>query len=313
MPSPRRWLRRIADAAFGTPFERALAHGRRNPGEGVLMLWNRGLGDIALGVVPLMLAARDALPEAPITVLTRADLAAPFALTPASRVIPVPGLQRGASMDLEAACERVGIDAKAFGVVLAAPDPSRWLAHGRDPRPTRLSWRPEWDALAAPLLPATAATLVAAHVSSETARHYGYVKDWPAERWRALLAEFPAGSGVHWVLLGLSGEEAFPGDNVTDLRGRTDFPALMAVIRRSRVLLGPDSGVLSCAYFIADPRPLAVISLWADPRQGVLKRGEPSPNPSLVHVPILAPGEDMARLAVAPVAAALRGALGSIG
>ena len=24
-------------------------------------------------------------------------------------------------------------------------------------------------------------TLIAAHVSSETAKHYGYVKDWPAE------------------------------------------------------------------------------------------------------------------------------------
>jgi hypothetical protein len=55
--------------------------------------------------------------------------------------------------------------------------------------------------------------------------------------------------------------------------------------------------------------PLALVSLWSDPRQGILRQGSPSPNPQLVHVPIVGRDEDVRNIGVDDVEAALRQAL----
>lgn len=313
MPSARALLRRLVDRTRGTAFDRAIDRLAREPRDGVLLGWNRGLGDVALGLSPLFERLRREAPAARITVLTRPDLHDAFSLTSADRVLAVPSWKRGAAIDFEAACRDRGVDPTRFAAVFPEPDPTRWLEGRRHRDLPRLAWRADWDRLADPLLPAApGVTTIAAHVSSETAGHYGYSKDWPAGAWRELLAAFPAGSGVRWVLLGLAAEAAFAGDNVVDLRGRTPLPALLAVVRGSRVLVAPDSGVLSLAYYLADPHPLDVVSVWADPGQGVLKQGTASPNPRLAHRPLLAPGGDLARLPVATVASAVRESLASM-
>ena len=55
--------------------------------------------------------------------------------------------------------------------------------------------------------------------------------------------------------------------------------------------------------------PLDVISLWSDPRQGILLQDCPSPNPRLRHVALQGPGEDVRRLGVDEVEAAVRAAI----
>jgi hypothetical protein len=54
---------------------------------------------------------------------------------------------------------------------------------------------------------------------------------------------------------------------------------------------------------------LTLVSLWSDPRQGILRQGSPSPNPQLVHVPIVGRDEDVRNIGVDDVEAALRQAL----
>lgn len=310
MPSLSSLARRFSDRTFGTSFERTLASAARRPKPEFLFFWNRGLGDIALGLVPLFLRIHQLAPGARIVIVTREELRSAFGISGADEVHVIPGLKREDRADMRHACARLGIKLQRFAAVFGYPDPNRWLEGHRREHPPRLPWNKDWDALA-PALPAGAGIVVGAHVNSETARYYGYRKDWPAERWQELFSRFGPDSGVRWVLLGYEAKPGYQGANITDLRGATDFPALMSLLRnRLRVLVAPDSGILSMGYYIDASFALDVISLWADPRQGVLHQGVPSPNPLLRHYPLVAPGEDIRALPVETVEAALRNSLG---
>lgn len=314
MPSLKHYARHAADRLFGTAFDRALRKAGAAGNGRFLFYWNRGLGDIALGLVPLFLRIRREIPGARIEVLTRPELADAFSLTGVDAVHVLAGQPRESRVDLAKACATLGLDAAAFGTVFDYPDPNRWLTGRRQVDPPVLSWNPAWDRDLDALLPERPdEILIGAHVNSETARYYGYRKDWPAECWQALMARHTARTRVHWVLLGNDRQARFVGDNLTDLRGRTDFPALMALVRgRLRVLVAPDSGVLTMAYYLEGDSPLEVVSLWADPRQGVLLQGCPSPNSRLHHVPLVGPGEDVTRLGVEEVDRALKAALAAV-
>jgi len=308
MPSLKFLARRLTDRTFGTAFDRALARARGDPRNRFLFFWNRGLGDIALGLVPLFLRIRAEVPGARIEVITREELRAPFELTAVDAIHSIPALRREARVDIARACEPLGMDPGQFAAVFDYPDPNRWLADRREEFPPRLAWSPAWDVLAERFesIP-RGRRVIGAHVNSETARHYGYLKDWPAESWQALFSRFAQSADVHWVLFGRGTEPRFAGDRITDLRGQTSFPELMSVIKnRCAVLVAPDSGVLTMAYYLDAAFPLEGISLWSDPRQGILLQGCPSPNPLLRHTPLLSPAEDVRNLSVDAVDAALR-------
>ncbi len=308
--SVKRVSRLLADRLQGTPFDRALRAARDAGRHEFVFGWNRGLGDIALGLVPLFARIRAADPDARITVFTRDELADAFRLTDADAVHGIAGVVRGTAIDPLAAAGAAGITLDPGATIFGDPDPTRWLDGRRQAHPPSLAWDAAWDARADRLVPAAADTVfIGAHVNSETAQHYGYVKDWPAAAWAQLFARFPA-RPVRWVLFGNAATDDYPQSNVVDLRGRTDFLDLLAVIRaRCRVLVAPDSGVLTCAYYLAQRSPLEIVSLWSDPRQGVLKQDCASPNPALVHTPLVAPGEDVRNLAVADVERAVARAL----
>ena len=299
--NPKRWTRALSDHVRGTAFDRALRAAASSGRHRYVFAWNRGLGDIALGLVPLFMMIRAADPRARIEVVTREDLVQPFELAGVDAIHVVPALARGTQVD-------VSMHERADTVAFADPDPTRWLDGRRGELPPRLAWRDEWNALADRLMPAAPhAVTVGAHVASETAQYYGYVKDWPADRFRALFARF---ADVRFVLFGHAADAPFALPNVVDLRGRTSFLDVLSVIRnRCRVLIAPDSGVLTAAYYLDATFPLDVISLWSDPRQGIRKQGCPSPNAMLRHVALDGAGEDVRNIGVDAVAAALERAV----
>jgi len=307
----KRWSRVIADRVRGTEFERMLALARREGRREFAFAWNRGLGDIALGLVPLFARIREAIPGSRIVVFTRPDLADAFSLAGVDSVHAIAGLVRDARIDVESEARRAGIVLAADATVVADPDPTRWLEGWRQRYAPSLRWDHANDAQADALVPRFAGDVViGAHVHSETAQYYGYVKDWPAQRWQALIARFPASRNVRWLLFGHARGDTLAADNVVDLRGRTTFISLLAVIRtRCRVLVAPDSGVLTAAYYLQGDAPLDVISLWSDPRQGILKQRCASPNPNLRHMPLLGREEDVRNLGVDEVAAAIDAAI----
>ena len=233
------------------------------------------------------------------------------ALAAVDDVVIVEGLARDAPLDPARAALAHGIVFRGEPVVFAEADPTRWLDGRRTAFPPRLAWKPAFDALARRfVVPSDGRFIIGAHVNSETAQYYGYVKDWPAASWRELIARFPAGRGVHWILFGNAPTPPFDFANVTDLRGQTTLLELLALTRtRCRVLLAPDSGILTAVYYLDGEQPLEVISLWSDPRQGVLKQGCPPPNPALRHHPLIGAGDDVQRLPVADVEAVVAAAL----
>ncbi|TMI05759.1 MAG: glycosyltransferase family 9 protein, partial [Betaproteobacteria bacterium] len=191
MPSLKSIARRFSDRAFGTAFDHALARSRHAPRNSFLFYWNRGMGDVALCLVPLFARIRSEAPGARIAVITRDELKAPFELADVDEVYVLPGLQREARVDLAGACTTLGLDLGEFGTVFDYPDPNRWLEGRRHEFPPTLSWNPQWDVYAERLLPVPPNQIViGAHVHSETAGYYGYVKDWPAAAWQSLFARF---------------------------------------------------------------------------------------------------------------------------
>ena len=310
MPSLRFLARRFADRAFGTEFDRALGRARADSRRGFLFFWNRGLGDIALGLVPLFLRIRQEFPGARIEVITREELRAPFELVGVDALHVMQGLAREGRIDLARDAPGLGIEPDRYAAIFDYPDPNRWLEGRRAEYPPVLRWNSRWDGLAARFPEVAAGRIViGAHVNSETARYYGYVKDWPADSWQALIGRF-ADARIQWVLFGNCAEDAISGPNVVDLRGRTTFAELMSLIRnRCRVLVAPDSGVLTMAYYLEAQFPLDVVSLWADPRQGILLQGCASPNARLHHVALQSPGEDIRKLPLEMVEAAVQAAM----
>jgi len=88
---------------------------------------------------------------------------------------------------------------------------------------------------------------------------------------------------------------------VFDLRGKTSLLEWLSFIQQCSTLLLPDSGLLAMAYYLDVSFPIDIISLWADPCQGILKQGVASPNGQLRHYPLVATAGDLATLEVEQV------------
>ena len=295
----------------------ALAEAKRRGTRRVILAWNKGLGDIALGIVGLVVLIRDALPRAEVVVLTREDLAEAFTLVPGvDAVHAVPGWRREASRwgspteaVVAAAAAKVGALTEG---TLVLPDVrwGPWWAAQVGRFVPRLLWRREWDALAEPLVgPAGGERRrLAIHVDSETGYFYRYNKNWGSRRWRDLFAMVGAEAPPRIFLLGKAVGERFALPFVVDLRGRTGLREALAVILSTGVCIAPDSGLLTFAYFLDVARPLSLISLWASAEHGILRYGVDSPNPRLRHAPLVGRGGDIMTIEVAEVARSLEGA-----
>src|SRR4029453_9574659 len=98
--NPKRWTRALSDRVRGTEFERILRGAAPANRHRFVFAWNRGLGDIALGLVPLFLRIRAADTQARIEVVTREDLAEPFELAGVDALHVLPGLVRGSPVDV---------------------------------------------------------------------------------------------------------------------------------------------------------------------------------------------------------------------
>lgn len=312
---PRKFIRRFADAAFGTPWERHLRRARLRGTERVLVVWNRGLGDIALGLSQVIAELRERLPGIELVVLTREDLAECFAMLPVDRVLVDADLRRGSTDAIRQSMRRAGFEPTPRDLVLVELDPTRWF-RGTRRKPPVLRWPDDADArvrrfddrflvdgdggAGGPWID------IACHVSSETAAFYRYRKDWPIDCWQAMADDLASRHRVRFVLFGLAGGAALERVPCIDLRGATSILDALALIRhRCPLLVAPDSGLLTMTYYLDGDAPVDVVSLWADPRQGILKHATASPNPSLRHVALIGADEQVENVPVADAVAAV--------
>jgi ADP-heptose:LPS heptosyltransferase len=270
----------------------------------ILIPWNRGLGDIALGLYGLTHRIREFIPDAEITFVTRSDLQAGFALLENVRVLMAPEWKRGKPFDIAQTLQQMNIDRNAFDLIITNPDPSRFLAWQRGRLIPRLQWKKEWDELHRRFSLQPGKFYVGVHVQTET--NYAYEKNWPLESWQQLFQWLRKEKAAEIILFGFAKSPSFATDGIVDLRGETSLFEMLSIIKnRCSLLVVPDSGVLSLTYYISASFPLKVVSLWADPNQGVLKQSVPSPNPELVHIPLLGPDGKVSQISLQTVINAL--------
>lgn len=284
------------------PFDVMLKDAASKGHKKILVAWNRGLGDIALGLYALVHRIREYMPDAKITFLTRPDLKDGFLLLADVDIIASPTIVRGREFSVAEEMEKMGRSLADFDLVIEKPDPTRWLYWQIGKLTPRLAWKSEWDELHKKFSLPKEGDAIGVHVQTETC--YNYEKNWPEAYWNQFFSK--TGSKAHFFLFGFKKEPVFEGPNIVDLRGKTNLLEMLSIIKnRCTHLVVPDSGVLSLTYYLDIATPLRVVSLWADPAQGILKQKVASPNRSFSHVAMIGKNKDTSRIPVDEVMLAL--------
>jgi len=257
----------------------------------ILLFWNRGLGDIPLGLFAIVHQIRAFIPKAEITFLTRPNLRDGFTLLGGVEILVAESLKRGDEVDIPSLLQEVGKDPGDYDLILEKPNPTHWVSWQHGKLTPLLHWQEEWDSLWKDYPLDDSETYIGAHVQTET--NYAQWRDWPASHWEALFEKINA-RGEKVILFGFEKTPTFSSPNLVDLRGETPlFPLLSIIKNRCRALVVPDSGISSMAYFLNTSFPLKHITLWADPYMGILKQNVPSPNPELTHIPLIGKDKDI--------------------
>ncbi len=284
-------LKKIARKIGPNPLDRLLKRAKKKKQKRILLFWNRGLGDIALGLYAIVHQIRIYIPDAEITFVTRPNLVDGFALLGGVNVISLPGLKRGDKINLVD-----HIDQTDFDLILDNPNPTHWVDWQLGKLTPILHWQSRWDGLCENLDLDRNEKYIGAHVQTET--NYGHWRNWPIESWQALFKKITKG-GKKVLLFGFEQEPKFEIPGVIDLRGKTPLFTLLSIIKnRCEALVVPDSGVSSMVYFLKEDFPIKHISLWAETNMGILKQNVPSPNRLLQHIPILGKDKNITNITV---------------
>lgn len=305
-------LRRLKDFFNPHDLHKVIGNASRLGHRKFLVIWNRGLGDIPLGLYAFVQRVKEYILDAEITFITRPDLLEAFSLLEGVHAVQVPWWQRGNKLtksDATDALKRLALQTD-YDVIIESIDPTHRLSDQIGRIVPRLIWHDSYDAIckkfAASFAPHIGKTIVGVHLQSETQGCYGYKKDWDIERWQSLL-HMMSREDFFIVLFGLKKDPAFSAGNILDLRGETNLLECLSIIKNyCNVFLAPDSGILSITYYIDAFFPLLVISLWADPNQGVLKQKVHSPNKGLRHIPLIGKDRDISDITVAQVYEAIK-------
>ena len=299
-------LQTVKHWVFRDPFDvavsKAAAEGKKN----FLVVWNRGLGDIPLTFYAATKRIRNYVPEAKITFLTRPDLEEGFVMLGGVEILVNPNIRRKQEFVLDDALAQVGHHLSDFDHVFEELDTDRWFKWQLGKLTPKLIWRDEWDSLSERFGLGTYRPLIGVHVQTETV-YRRYDKNWSLDCWRVFFTRATRELNAHIVLFGFQPIPQFEGEGIIDLRGKTTLIEMMAIIKNCCThLVAPDSGVLCMTYYLDVDAPLAVISLWGDPRYGVLRQRVASPNPQLRHYPLIGWKRKIAKIPVEAVLDCIR-------
>ncbi len=301
-------LKKLLGPFRPNPFDKLLKQMVKEEKSRFLIVWNRGLGDIPLGLYALVYRIRSYIPRASVTFMTRKDLADTFSMLEDVKVIVGETWERGKPIDIDATLKEHQLSPNMFDVVLEKPDPTRWLKWQLGTLTPKLNWNEEWDILVDQYGLDPNQIYIGCHVQTETGAFYGYEKNWDLRTWRNLFKKIHEEKRGKILLFGMDNEPAFLMEDVIDLRGKTNLFQMLSVIKnRCRYLVAPDSGILSIAYYVNASYPIRVVSLWADPRQGVLRQKVDSPNPQFEHIPLHGKNDNVANITLSAVYEALFG------
>jgi ADP-heptose:LPS heptosyltransferase/molybdopterin-guanine dinucleotide biosynthesis protein A len=268
-------------------------------GKKILLGWNRGLGDIALGLYAIVERIRTFIPDAEIVFLTRQGLVDGFSMLSQIRVLVAPNWKRGEG-NVTDALREMGIDPKGFDLIIERPNPTDWVSWQRGTVTPRLKWNEAHELLWKKFGLSQDVRYIGAQPIAET--NYGLWRNWPLERWNELFDRIETQENTKVLLFGFGDEPKFSQKCVVDLRGKTTLFELLSIAKNclSAAIL-PDSGILSMIYYLDASFPIRVLSLWGDPNHGILKQAVASPNPELRHTPLIGALRNLGTVSVSQV------------
>jgi molybdopterin-guanine dinucleotide biosynthesis protein A len=273
-----------------------LKRAKKRGASSVLIGWNRGLGDLPLGLFAMVKRIQEELPLAKITFLTRDGLQKGFELLEGVEALVEPTWERGVPYQIPSDL------AKKYDLVLKWPRPTDWVRSQIGKVVPKLLWKKEWDKLSDDFPPGYNYIAVQTKVESG----YAEWRNWKKESYQELFDRLEEKSDIRVLLIGAEKGEPFQGKHLIDLRGQTTLFHVLSILKNrcSKALL-PDSGILSLVYYLDVPFVLRCVSLWSDAAQGILKQNVPSPNPLLDHRPLVGEKRDAAKIEVDAVWKAL--------
>lgn len=290
----------------GNEFDRLMKKSAKAGKKKILVPWNRGLGDIALGLYALVHRLKTFIPDAEITFITREELGEAFGLLEGTDVIRVPWWQRGLPLDIEETLKRLNIKANDHDMIIEKINPTKWLSWQIGKLTPRLFWKIEYDNLCN-RFDLHGKIHIGAHINTETQQFYGYKKDWSLDNWKALFEKISEKPDIKIILFGLNKTEPFKLPSIIDLRGETSLLEMLSIIKNCcNTLIAPDGGILSIVYYLDVFFPLNVISLWGDANQGIMKQAVSSPNKGLQHFPLIGNNKDISTIKVEDVFGKIR-------
>lgn len=256
--------------------------------------WNRGLGDIALGLYAMVQRIHEIIPDAAITFVTRENLKQGFSMLEGVKTIVALDWKRGQPAAIDESLK------KQFDLIIENPSPTDWVQWQRGRVVPRLKWERAHDGLCEKFPLSNGCTCIGVQIVTET--NHGPWRNWPLEKWKELFDRLEKLGNVKVLLFGFESEVQFTNKNIVDLRGKTDLFELVSIIKnRCHTLIVPDSGIASIIYYLDASFPLRLVTLWADPYQGILKQRVPSPNAQLIHCPLIGERRDLSTIAVKQV------------
>lgn len=302
-----KFLKKCRDLVIN-PFDEQLKKAHQQQKRRFLIVWNRGLGDIALGLYAMVHRIKEWVPHAHIVFVTRNDLAQGFELLEGVDVLVDEKWKRGEPIQLEKALAKHQLSLSMFDVVIEKADPTRWVKWQLGKLTPKLKWPAYGDERSHTFGLEKGTKYIGVHVDSETKQFYGYNKNWEMSKWKSLFARIVEETEYKVILFGLKKNTTFFMDNIVDLRGDTDLIQALSVIKNYCThLIVPDSGLLAMTYYLEVQEPLHLISLWSDPKQGVLKQKVASPNLQLMHTPLIGAKENINEVGVDEVFEAIVG------
>ncbi len=267
------------------PLEKLLKKAKAKNQKKFLVAWNRGLGDIPLGLYALQERIRQYIPEAKVTFLIRDALKEGFLLLDGINMILAPDWKRNQPFDLAQTLDSLNVSAKKFDVVIEKPDPTHWVSWQLGKVIPRLTWNSNYDQLFNKFGLEEGYQYIGVQMKTDSG--HSLWRDWPKQRWEELFKALEVHPKIKVLLFGLYSEELLSFSNVIDLRGKTTVIEVLSIIKnRCSYLVLPDGGILSLIYYLDVDFPIKIVSLWND-CQGVLKQKVASPNPQLKHIPLI--------------------------
>ena len=290
-------LRKLKRKFQSNPLDLLLEKAKEKREKRFLLGWNRGLGDIALGLYAINHRIRFYIPDAEITYVVRPNLKDGFSLLEDIETIAVPKWIRGEDYSLLKTLKELEIDSERFDVMIEKPDPTYWVPWQRGVLIPKLEWNPANDCLVKEF------SLSEEHIhfgcQPIVESGYGLWRNWPIRYYEELFEQLDQKKNVKMILFGFDPYPKFSQECIIDLRGKTNLFQLISIIKnRLSLFIGPDSGILSMVYYLNEVFPIRVISLWADSDHGILKQNVASPNPRLEHIPLISEHRSLASLSV---------------